>query len=347
MEVIMWHEDPPLVQIAFHSPSLYYSLAQYQYKEVYCYEPISHLLREPDLTDLYLSDAIRVRPSSLLTHEEEVHLSQAIELGRFAEIELQERRISHNRRHMLQSLIHQAHSAKETLITRNLRLVVSIAKKYTGSGMDLPDLIQEGNAGLIRATEKYDWRKGTRFSTYSTWWIRHEITRAMDKHSRTIRIPTHMCSCANRLPRVRSELVAKLNRDPTDDELAKALGISREQLLSLYNGIRPHYSLESSVSNGDGTGTCRIELIEDSSSENVDVAVEKSILHQELNDALDCLTSKEKIVIERRYGLNGCRTSSSQRIISNLLQISKSQVQRLERSALKKLRDPSILDRLS
>jgi RNA polymerase primary sigma factor len=346
MEVIMWHEDPLLVQIASHSPSLFTSLAQYEYKEVYCCEPISHLLREPDLTDLYLSDAIRERPSSLLTHEEEVYLSQAIELGRLAETELRERPTSHYRRHMLQSLVHQAHSAKETLITRNLRLVVSIAKKFIGSGMDLLDIIQEGNAGLIKAVEKYDWRKGTRFSTYATWWIRQEITRALDKHSRTIRIPTHMCSCANRLPRVRSELISKLNRDPTDDELAKALGISREQLCSLYNGIRPHYSLESSVSNDDGTGMCRIELIQDRSAENVDVAVEKSILHQELNDALDCLTSKEKIVIERRYGLNGCRTSFSQRIISNLLQISKSQVQRLERSALKKLRDPSILDRL-
>jgi RNA polymerase primary sigma factor len=343
----MFYEDSLLVQVESYSSFLNPSSGQYQNKEIYRYEPIYHLLREPDLTDIYLSDAIRERPSTLLTHEEEIRLSQAIERGRLAEIELHQSRINNYRQHMLQALINQAHTAKETLITRNLRLVVSIAKKYIGMGMDLPDLIQEGNAGLIREAGKYDWHKSTRFSTYATWWIRQEITRAIDTHSRTIRVPTHMRSYANALPRVRSELITELNRDPTESEWAKAMGISREQLRSLCNAIRPHYSLEAPVSNENETGTQRIELIEDTSTEDVDVVVEKSILYQELNTALDCLTSQEKTIIERRYGLNSCHTSASQTRIANSLQISKSQVQRLERSALKKLRNPSILHRLT
>jgi len=182
------------------------------------------------ITNLYFRDAIRGRSLDLLSRKEEAALAQEIERGQLAAREIATKRSGSRRYTSLKEVMKSGETAKERLVLANLRLVVSVAKRYRGRGLPMPDLIQEGNAGLIRAAEKFDWRRGTKFGTYATWWIRQAILRALDNQCRVIRLPVNVQASIRELNRIRNELVHELNRDPTDVELAEAMGVPLSRL---------------------------------------------------------------------------------------------------------------------
>jgi RNA polymerase primary sigma factor len=230
--------------------------------------------RDHDPVRAYLREIGRV---PLLTAEEEVHLAKRIERG--------------------------DETARQALIEANLRLVVSIAKRYVGRGMLFLDLIQEGNLGLMRAVEKYDWRRGYKFSTYATWWIRQAITRGVADQARTIRVPVHMVETINRLIRIRRQLAAELEREPTTDELALKMEITPERVEQILKIAQEPVSLESPV--GDEDDSSLGDFIEDEESRRPHVAVQEKIRGEEMDAVLATLPHRERKVIELRYGLGG------------------------------------------
>ena len=227
-----------------------------------------------DAVRLYLHSIGRV---ALLTKDDEVRLAKRVEANDM--------------------------SAKNALIEANLRLVVSIAKRYTGRGLTLLDLIQEGNLGLIRAVEKFDWRRGFKFSTYATWWIRQAITRALADQSRTIRIPVHMVERMNRVARARRELSQELERDPTPEEIAVRTEMPADKVEELMKLGQEPVSLEAPVGAGDDTASLG-DFIEDEVRDRPDAQVTKVMREAGVQDILDGLPERERRVIELRYGLD-------------------------------------------
>jgi RNA polymerase primary sigma factor len=230
--------------------------------------------RDHDPVRAYLREIGRV---PLLTAEEEVSLAKRIERG--------------------------DHAAKQALIEANLRLVVSVAKRYVGRGMLFLDLIQEGNLGLMRAVEKYDWRRGYKFSTYATWWIRQAITRGIADQARTIRVPVHMVETINKLVRVRRQLTQELERDPTSDEIAERMEITPARVEQILKIAQEPVSLETPV--GDEDDSSLGDFIEDDEERRPHVAVDNKLRSEELGAVLRSLPHRERRVIELRYGLTG------------------------------------------
>jgi RNA polymerase sigma factor (sigma-70 family) len=274
----------------------------------------------------------------LLTKEDEVALAQAIERGAEARRRLDSGRIRADRtRRRLEAEIKEAEAARRRFILANLRLVVAVAKKYQGQGLALLDLIQDGNIGLMRAVELFDWRRGFKFSTYATWWIRQAITRAIADRARTIRVPVHVHERIRRMRIAARELAQVSGRDPTVEELAEALESTADEVRELMEvEARQPISLHTPV--GHDSDTELGELIEESESAGPEAEVEEALTREQVREAIDrLLTDQERHVIALRFGLDG-GGSRSLREAGRELGFSAERVRTIERDALQKLR---------
>src|SRR6478736_6344432 len=253
-----------------------------------------------DLVRVYLNG---IGKTALLTAEQEVELAKRIEAGVFAQHVLEvDVEMSPQRRKDLRMIVRDGGRARNHLLVANLRLVVSLAKRYTGRGMPLLDLIQEGNLGLIRAVEKFDYTKGFKFSTYATWWIRQAISRGMADQGRTIRLPVHLVEQVNKLSRLKRELHQQLGRDATMAELAEESGIPEDRISDLLDHARDPVSLDMPV--GSAEEAPLGDFIEDSESTSAEAAVVAGFMHDDINRVLRTLDEREQQVIRMRYGLD-------------------------------------------
>nr|WP_026931142.1 RNA polymerase sigma factor [Glycomyces tenuis] len=279
----------------------------------------------------------------LLNAAQEVELAKRIEAGLYAVERLKQMReageeIPTQIRRDLEWIVRDGDRAKDHLLEANLRLVVSLAKRYTGRGMAFLDLIQEGNLGLIRAVEKFDYTKGYKFSTYATWWIRQAITRAMADQARTIRIPVHMVEVINKLGRIQRELLQDLGREPTPDELAKEMDISPEKVLEIQQYAREPISLDQTI--GDEGDSQLGDFIEDSEAIVAVDAVSFSLLQGQLQQVLQTLSEREAGVVRLRFGL----TDGQPRTLDEIGQVygvTRERIRQIESKTMSKLRHPS------
>src|ERR1043165_6661992 len=253
-----------------------------------------------DLVRVYLNG---IGKTALLNAADEVELAKRIEAGLYAQHVLNtKKRLGENRKRDLAAVVRDGEAARRHLLEANLRLVVSLAKRYTGRGMPLLDLIQEGNLGLIRAVEKFDYAKGFKFSTYATWWIRQAITRGMADQSRTIRLPVHLVEQVNKLARIKRDLHQQLGREATHDELAKEVGLTPEKVSDLLDHARDPVSLDMPV--GSEEDAPLGDFIEDGEATDAESAVISGLLHDDLRRVLATLDEREQSVIRLRYGLD-------------------------------------------
>ncbi|MDR7303150.1 sigma-70 family RNA polymerase sigma factor [Haloactinomyces albus] len=294
-----------------------------------------------DLVRVYLNGIGR---TALLTAQQEVDLAKRIEAGVFAKHILDTSEdLSRERRSDLKSVVRDGRVAKNHLMEANLRLVVSLAKRYTGRGMPLLDLIQEGNLGLIRAVEKFDYTKGYKFSTYATWWIRQAITRGMADQSRTIRLPVHLVEQVNKLARIKRDLHQKLGREATDEELAEQAGIAVEKVVDLLDHSRDPVSLDMPV--GAEEDAPLGDFIEDVESADAENAVISGFLQDDLRRVLNTLEEREQQVIRMRYGLEDGQPRTLDQI-GKAFALSRERVRQIEREVMSKLRQGDRADRL-
>lgn len=269
-------------------------------------------LEETEVNDpvrMYLKEIGRI---PLLKREQEISLAQKVERGD---------------RH-----------AKDMLTKSNLRLVVSIAKKYMGRGMSFLDLIQEGNKGLIRAVEKYDWTKGFKFSTYATWWIRQAITRAIADQARTIRIPVHMVETINKLIRTQRKLMQDLGREPSDEEVAVELETTPEKVREILKIAQKTTSLETPI--GDDEDSMLGDFIPDERQATPYESTSKQLMHENLEEALGSLTERESKVLRMRFGLDGSKPLTLEEV-GKVFGVTRERIRQIESKALRKLRHPS------
>ena len=289
---------------------------------------------------LYLREIGRV---PLLTAADEVRLSQAIERGRTAAERLRDASVAGAEREELEALVHEGDVARAGLADANLRLVVSVARRYSNRGVPLIDLIQEGNLGLLRAVEKFDWRRGFKFSTYATWWIRQAVSRAIADDARTIRIPVHLYDVVNRMARVSSQLHQELGREPTEEEIGAALQLSPERVRELSQVLPQPVSLDGFV--GEDQETRLSDMVADENATNLELAAEYRLLADRIRDTLLTLTPRERRVIERRFGL-GDDKDESLTAIGREIGVTRERIRQIESTALRKLRHPSRAKRL-
>ncbi|GAA1424103.1 sigma-70 family RNA polymerase sigma factor [Corynebacterium durum] len=295
-----------------------------------------------DLVRVYLNG---IGKTALLTAEDEVQLAQTIEVGLYAEhlLENSEDPLTRAMKRDLKVLARQGKHARSHLLEANLRLVVSLAKRYTGRGMPLLDLIQEGNLGLIRAMEKFDYTKGFKFSTYATWWIRQAITRGMADQSRTIRLPVHLVEQVNKLSRIKRELYQNLGREATNEELAEESGIDESKIELLLRQSRDPVSLDMPV--GADEEAPLGDFIEDSEATDAEAAVVASLRHSDIRSVLASLEVREQEVISLRYGLDdGVPRTLDQ--IGRKFGLSRERVRQIEREVMSKLRDGERAEKL-
>ncbi|HUR13271.1 MAG TPA: RNA polymerase sigma factor RpoD [Mycobacteriales bacterium] len=293
-----------------------------------------------DLVRAYLKEIGKV---PLLTALEEVELSRRVEAGLFATYKLRQPRLSAGLRRDLEWLVKDGEKAKDHLLQANLRLVVSVAKRYVGRGLPFLDLIQEGNLGLIRAVEKFDYTKGFKFSTYATWWIRQAITRAMADQARTIRVPVHMVEQINKLTRARRELLATLGRDATDEELARELDLTVEKLREIVSYGREPVSLHATV--GEEADSVLGDFIEDSDAPLPQDVVAHGLMQDELHEVLHELDEKELAVVSLRFGLRDGQPRTLDEI-GHEFGLTRERIRQIEAKTLAKLRHPSRAERL-
>lgn len=286
----------------------------------------------------YLKQIGRV---SLLTADEEKDLSERIEAGLYAQHILdtaKEGELSFEYRRELQWAANDGRKAKDHLLEANLRLVVSLAKRYIGRGMHFLDLIQEGNLGLIRAVEKFDYTKGFKFSTYATWWIRQAITRAMADQARTIRVPVHMVEVINKLSRIQRRMLQDLGREPTTEELANELNMPIEKVEEVQKYGREPISLHTPL--GEEGDSEFGDLIEDTDAISPQDAVAFSILQEEFRQVLDTLSPREAGVIKMRYGLEDGQPKTLDDI-GRIYGVTRERIRQIESKTMSKLRHPS------
>jgi RNA polymerase sigma factor (sigma-70 family) len=291
------------------------------------------LSHTPDLLGLYLDEA---GSFPLLTKADEMRLGQIIQQGQVAQTTLERgERLPAKQRRELQQEVAEAADATTEFINANLRLVVSVARKYQWSGLPLGDLIQEGNLGLIHAVEKFDWRKGFKFSTYATWWIRQAIGRAVENTAHTVRVPAHVGDEIRRARRLQSEMEVRLGRPPTLAELAEALGTTEAAISELFRYDTDPMSLDVAV--GEDGDTSLGDLVVNRSAETPFETVASSMLPDEVARFLDRLSDEERQVLELRYGLDRGEPRT-QGEVGQALQLTAERVRRIERDALGKLR---------
>jgi RNA polymerase primary sigma factor len=276
----------------------------------------------------------------LLNAEQEVELAKRIEAGLFAEEKLSEGRgtLHPDARVDLEWIASDGRRAKNHLLEANLRLVVSLAKRYTGRGMLFLDLIQEGNLGLIRAVEKFDYTKGYKFSTYATWWIRQAITRAMADQARTIRIPVHMVEVINKLARVQRQMLQDLGREPTPEELAAELDMTPEKVIEVQKYGREPISLHTPL--GEDGDSEFGDLIEDSEAIQPGEAVSFTLLQEQLHSVLDTLSEREAGVVSMRFGLTDGQPKTLDEI-GKVYGVTRERIRQIESKTMSKLRHPS------
>jgi RNA polymerase primary sigma factor len=300
----------------------------------------AELTASADSVRAYLKQIGKV---ALLNAEEEVELAKRIEAGLYAaervrRAEESTEKLSPQLRRDLRWIVRDGERAKNHLLEANLRLVVSLAKRYTGRGMAFLDLIQEGNLGLIRAVEKFDYTKGYKFSTYATWWIRQAITRAMADQARTIRIPVHMVEVINKLGRIQRELLQDLGREPTPEELAKEMDITPEKVLEIQQYAREPISLDQTI--GDEGDSQLGDFIEDSEAVVAVDAVSFTLLQDQLQSVLATLSEREAGVVRLRFGL----TDGQPRTLDEIGQVygvTRERIRQIESKTMSKLRHPS------
>ena len=300
----------------------------------------AELTASADSVRAYLKQIGKV---ALLNAEQEVSLAQRIEAGlyanhKFEELKASNTKLSPAQSRDLRSIARDGRKAKNHLLEANLRLVVSLAKRYTGRGMAFLDLIQEGNLGLIRAVEKFDYTKGYKFSTYATWWIRQAITRAMADQARTIRIPVHMVEVINKLGRIQRELLQDLGREPTPEELAREMDITEDKVLEIQQYAREPISLDQTI--GDEGDSQLGDFIEDSEAVVAVDAVSFTLLQDQLQDVLKTLTEREAGVVRLRFGL----TDGMPRTLDEIGQVygvTRERIRQIESKTMSKLRHPS------
>ncbi|WXK68307.1 RNA polymerase sigma factor [Nonomuraea sp. N2-4H] len=289
-----------------------------------------------DSVKAYLKEIGRV---PLLSAEQEIDLAKRIEAGLFARERLDtEPDLPDDLRADLEWIAEDGVRAKQRMLEANLRLVVSIAKRYTGRGMLFLDLIQEGNLGLIRTIEKFDYRLGFKFSTYATWWIKQAITRAMADQARTIRIPVHMVELINKVARVQRRLASDLGREPTPEEIAKECELDVDRVIEVQGYGREPISLHTPL--GDEGDSEFGDLIEDTEAVSPADAVSFTLLQQQLRALLDQLTEREAGVISMRYGLNDGKPMTLDEI-GRVYGVTRERIRQIEAKTMSKLRHPS------
>ena len=293
-----------------------------------------------DTIGLYLKEVGRV---PLLTAVEEVELAQRIERGRLAREELARGNVTPRRRQELQILIEDGWAAREHLITANSRLVISVAKKYMGRGVPFLDLIQEGNIGLIRAAKKFDYRRGHKFSTYATWWIRQAVTRAIADQGRTIRVPVHMGDQINKLLRVQHQLTQRLGRDPSVEELAVALEVTPQKVENMIQVARRPLSLETPTD--DEEDSVLGDFIQDDEFPAPDDTATYNLLREHLDSVLDGLPPREVRILQLRYGLLDGQAYTLEEV-GRKMGVTRERVRQIEAQALSRLRHPAIRRKL-
>jgi RNA polymerase primary sigma factor len=291
---------------------------------------LEHTLDDP--VRMYLREIGRV---PLLSAEEEISLAKRMELGNE---EMKKPAAQRNRR-----AVYDGEEAQRRLAEANLRLVVSVAKKYIGRGMSLLDLIQEGNIGLLRAVEKFDYTKGYKFSTYATWWIRQAITRAIADQARTIRIPVHMVETINRLIRTSRRLLQELGREPTSEEIGIEMQISAEKVREIIKVSQEPVSLETPV--GEEEDSHLGDFIEDHSALAPAEAANHQMLKEQVEDVLTALTDRERKVLQLRFGLDDGRSRTLEEV-GREFRVTRERIRQIEAKALRKLRQPSRIRRL-
>ena len=293
-----------------------------------------------DTIGLYLKEVSRV---PLLTAEEEVELAQRIERGRIAREELAKGNSTDHRRFELRKLIEDGWDGREHLITANSRLVISVAKKYMGRGVPFLDLIQEGNIGLIRATKKFDYRRGHKFSTYATWWIRQAVTRAIADQGRTIRVPVHMGDQINKLLRIQHQLTQRLGREPSVEELAEALDVPPKKVENMIQVARRPLSLETPTD--DEEDSVLGDFIEDDEAPAPDDTATYNLLREHLEEVLNGLPPREVRSLQLRYGLLDGQAYTLEEV-GRKMGVTRERVRQIEAQALSRLRHPVIRRKL-
>jgi RNA polymerase primary sigma factor len=287
---------------------------------------------DEDLVRLYLTD---IGQYNLLTKDDEVRLAQAIEEGRTALTELEANaKLTTARRQQLRRSAKKGDDAQREFVQSNLRLVVSIAKNYRNQGLPFLDLIQEGTLGLVRAAEKFDYRKGFKFSTYATWWIRQAIARALADKARTIRIPVHVVEKLNKIGRAERKLVTELGREPTADEIAEVTGIDPEEVDSIKRSAQAPVSLEKPV--GDEEESEFGQFIADERAESPYERAAEILTKEALREALENLSYRERRVLELRYGLGGEHPRTLDEV-GRTFNVTRERIRQIENQSLKKL----------
>ena len=290
-----------------------------------------------DLVRVYLNT---IGKTKLLTAEQEVDLAKRIEAGLYAGRLLADpaNTFTSARKRDLKVLANDGAAAKQHLLEANLRLVVSVAKRYTGHGMAFLDLIQEGNLGLIRAVEKFDYTKGFKFSTYATWWIRQAITRSMADSGRTIRLPVHLAEQVNKLIRTRRRMHQELSREPTEEEIGLELDLTTERVGELLRHARDLVSLDQTV--GTEEESRLGDFIEDADAPMAEDAVEFDLMRTGVQAALSTLDDREREVVRLRYGMDGAKPRTLEQI-GKEFGLSRERVRQIERETMAKLREPA------
>ena len=294
-----------------------------------------------DPVKMYLKEIGQI---PLLDPKEEPIIARQIQEGEQAKEDMKNLDLSDEEKKKLAKIIADGEEAKQTLISSNLRLVVSIAKKYVGRGMLFLDLIQEGNCGLIKAVEKFDYTKGFKFSTYATWWIRQSITRAIADQARTIRIPVHMVETINKLTRIQRQLVQDLGRDPLPEEIAEKIeNISAEKVREIQKIALDPVSLETPIGEEDDSHLG--DFIEDKDTLSPDDYTNNQLLKDEINAVLQGLTEREEKVLRLRFGLLDGRTRTLEEV-GKEFNVTRERIRQIEAKALRKLKNPNRCKRL-
>lgn len=294
-----------------------------------------------DPVKMYLKEIGQI---PLLDPKEEPIIARQIQEGEQAKEDIKNPDLSEEEKKKLSKIIADGEEAKQTLISSNLRLVVSIAKKYVGRGMLFLDLIQEGNCGLIKAVEKFDYTKGFKFSTYATWWIRQSITRAIADQARTIRIPVHMVETINKLTRIQRQLVQDLGRDPMPEEIAEKMeNISAEKVREIQKIALDPVSLETPIGEEDDSHLG--DFIEDKDTLSPDDYTNNQLLKDEINAVLQGLTEREEKVLRLRFGLLDGRTRTLEEV-GKEFNVTRERIRQIEAKALRKLKNPNRCKRL-